>query len=682
MYRKMLGIIALVIIGTLATACSRNTGENGTVDTPTPAVTEAVTPTVTPTATVTPTPTTAAEVTPTEEVTPTKGVTPTEGPLDLVALAAKSRELHEKIVPKTTANPFGTSPAYTEQDKKDYESGIERNDGANLKSINLLTGEEASWDDHECVLTRIYGLKNAEVQRKVNERVETVVRTMMSEEYLPNVSGIMAIVKERGLPDKKEVECGGRCDSGIYSVAFCVDWIWYEDMTFEDALAAMEYTGNAAWVGNGENFFISFTDSLDFDLSPLNITVKYGIREMIYLNFDLRTGEEISLSDIFPEGFDYLTYMNREVQKLSAYDFWFDDYEYQQSGERKTIRTGDPVSDRYQDRKEYDGGLVLADLTGDEMFFISGSYVEITTNRGDRLSVKLPYMLANRDQGDYLFAESGGYYKSSLGLINICDFDTDGPIDPKEIGSFRTSLNGKDKINVEVYRGDMTLFVDTLYDRKQALEEEWLPYFTDKKIVELAEQCLTLWENPTDPKSECKMVLLSVWLYPNGYALADWYVYHVYEEGYEIGYFDDYGVTEIWLKDGKPIRQEELYNVSYEELLAELIANLRPEFGTAGIVDEEKAKTIAKAVMPYFVGVCRPLDSITMWSWDHFMFRWTEDGTVVSGSPFEGDAPSELKDLLPEELWDSLNGKRVTLKIKDAYVIEKHLRMYEGYPFP
>lgn len=670
MYRKMIGIFALFILGMLATACSGHTGENGTVvtDKPTPTATEAVTPTegATPTATATPTPTTAAEVTPTVEVTPT------EGPLDLAALAAKNRELHEAIVPKTTANPLGTSPAYTEQDKKDYEYGIERVDGIRETNINMLTGGEAAYED-QYQYTQISGLKNTELQKKINDRIKTAVETMANPGYLPNVSGIMAIVKQRGLPESR-VYCCASGESGILSVDLSGTWYWSEERVFADYDELNNW--DSGWSGNGPAFSV-YTDVNSEDDGTLKVHVEYRIREYIYLNIDMVTGEDVALSDIFPEGFDYITYVNEQIEEQSRYVFWFDDYTYQSTGEIGNVRGG---WDNYDASMEYDGGRKVMTVTGDEMFYIYSGTIYLGIN----YRIDLPFMIANRNQnGADLFTKASGCYTGRLGIISLCDCDTDGPIDPKEIGSFRTSLNGKDKIKVQVFRGDMTPRIYTEYDREQTIKEEWLPRFSDEKIIELAEECMKFWGDPVDPKSDCKMFFMGVDVYPHGYVNAEWYVYRLNEEGYWDVYFDSYYGMAVWLKDGDPISEEELYDVSYEELLTELIGSLRDENNGAIVSGEEMAKGAAQALMPYFVGLRYPLEEISRWDWNSFLFRWTEGGTVVSGKPYESsDIPKDLQAVLPRALWESLNGEWRVIESQGGSVIRKHLRMYEGYPFP
>ena len=146
------------------------------------------------------------------------------------------------------------------------------------------------------------------------------------------------------------------------------------------------------------------------------------------------------------------------------------------------------------------------------------------------------------------------------------------------------------------------------------------------------------------------------------------------------------------MKDGIIITKEELLDVSYEELLAELIADLSTEYrGTT--ISEEDARKAAKALMPYFVELedNSIVERQDYWSWDDYLFLWKEGSYVHSGPPnhytvakdpvLEG-VPEEFKDLLPQVLRGSLTNAGDCLKHSDPYILLKHLKMFEGYPFP
>ena len=692
--RVIIGVLALVCVVMVA-ACSRNAGD--TNETPVTTVTGGVTPTAgeptaTPGAEATPTAEPTMTVTPTAIVTaePTQEATPTltKAP-DYAAMAARSLELHEAIAPKLTANPLGTGPEMTEQDKINYEYGFRKVSGVNIESINMKTGKEATYSD-TCQMVRVSGLKDRGVLAKINERIETAARTMLDPEYLPDVSGIMLVVKERGLPEARVYCYAGSGANGILLVGVEGQWIWHEDMVFADYDEMHEYLNSDENRDKGAISYMDYT-FLSETSTRIEIRIDYGLRETIEYNFDLSTGEEISLSDLFPAGFDYLTYLNEEMEKASKYDFWFSDYEYRNGNGIQKSRTGWD----YDESMEYDGGRLQEKITGDEMFCAGSYYVEMRNSRGEWEMIDLPAVVADRDRNGDIYQEQRGVYaEGALGYIRLCSLDMDGPLDTEAIGQFRVRPNGTDKkITVTVYRGIDCPYWVANYDRnfEQTVKEN----FTDEKILEYAKQCMSKWTGAAYPEADCALYIKSADIYPNGYYCIEWYVdYEKFpypdEEWKE--YYRDYDGKESWMKDGTIISQEELLDVSYEDLLTELIADLKlNDDGTK--ISEEAARTAAKALMPYFVEI----DGVSIterqnfWDWEDFCFLWREGGYVHSGRPHryydENDPnnekiPAELKDLLPYKLWRTLSETEDYPVHRDPYVLLKHLKMYEGYPFP
>lgn len=692
--RVIIGVLALVCVVMVA-ACSRNAGD--TNETPVTTVTGGVTPTAgeptaTPGAEATPTAEPTMTVTPTAIVTaePTQEATPTltKAP-DYAAMAARSLELHEAIAPKLTANPLGTGPEMTEQDKINYEYGFRKVSGVNIESINMKTGREATYSD-TCQMVRVSGLKDRGVLAKINKRIETAARTMLDPEYLPDVSGIMLVVKERGLPEARVYCYAGSGANGILQVGVEGQWIWHEDMVFADYDEMHEYLNSDENRDKGAISYMDYT-FLSKTSTRIEIRIDYGLRETIEYNFDLSTGEEISLSDLFPAGFDYLTYLNEEMEKASKYDFWFSDYEYRNGNGIQKSRTGWD----YDESMEYDGGRLQEKITGDEMFCAGSYYVEMRNSRGGWEMIDLPAVVADRDRNGDIYQEQRGVYaEGALGYIRLCSLDMDGPLDTEAIGQFRVRPNGTDKkITVTVYRGIDCPYWVANYDRnfEQTVKEN----FTDEKILEYAKQCMSMWTGAAYPEADCALYIKSADIYPNGYYCIEWYVdYEKFpypdEEWKE--YYRDYDGKESWMKDGTIISQEELLDVSYEDLLTELIADLKlNDDGTK--ISEEAARTAAKALMPYFVEIdgVNITERQNFWDWEDFCFLWREGGYVHSGRPHryydENDPdnekiPAELKDLLPYKLWRTLSETEDYPVHRDPYVLLKHLKMYEGYPFP
>ena len=309
MLRKVImGVLALVCV-VLAAACSRNTGDtNGTPDT---AATGSVTPdagesTATPTgtaadptATVTATPTTA-ETTPTGTVTPT--VTP-EGELNLAEVAARNRELHELTAPGTKANPLGTSPELSERERLDYEYGITRSNNFRVALIDENIGMETYYWSSDNISFRITGLKDEEVAAKIEDRIGAVARAMVKPEYLPNVSGVMTIVKERGLPSSEFEYRTGYSKNGILSLELNGQWYWEEIVRFNKIEDYTEFYYSPPKQPPFDRVKAEWYEQED---GYVRAGIRYYLSENVYLNFDLATGKELSLSDLFPKGEYYL----------------------------------------------------------------------------------------------------------------------------------------------------------------------------------------------------------------------------------------------------------------------------------------------------------------------------------------------------------------------------------------
>ena len=670
--------IVLAVMCALS-ACGR--GSHSEHDVPAPTSTQAVTPTEGQPGTSTPVPTKNVTVTPTVTAAPTR--VPVS---DLAVLAARSRELHNAIAPRLTANPLGTGPELSEADKKNQEYGFRKLSGVSTEDINLMTGEVADYSD-PCRTVRVYGLKDQSILAKINERIETAARTMIDPDYLPDVPGIMLVVKERGLPEAG-VQCYAGSCNGILHVGAEGRWIWHEDMEFADYDELLSYV-NADEKDRGILLCMDYT-VLSETGNRMKVRFDYGLTETIEYNFDLSTGEEISLSDLFPAGFDYLTYLNEEMEKESKYVFWFSDYEYQKGNGMQGTHSGGA----YDETQEYDGGHLPEMITGDEMFCLGSYCVELRNSRGEWEVIDLPAVVADRDRnGDIYQEQQGVYVEGALGYVRFCSLDMDGPLDTEEIGQFRVRPNGTDKdTQVIVYRGIDRLDLGSEYNRDFGLEIK--ESFTDAKILEYAKQCIPMWVDPGFSDANCKLYITDVEVYPNGYYNIEWLVSYTEFPPSEDDWWSyyPYQTENSWMKDGIIITKEELLDVSYEELLAELIADLSTEYsGTT--ISEDDARTAAKALMPYFVELedNSIVERQDYWSWDDYLFLWKEGSYVHSGPPnhytvakdpvLEG-VPEEFEDLLPQILRSSLSNAGDWLKHSDPYILLKHLKMYKGYPFP
>ena len=195
-------VVLALLCGTMLLAgCTKNgTGDGAVMPTENAPTVTAV---ATPSAEVTPT----AEPTPTEAVVPTSTETPTPTPTvayGSVEQLRRNRELQEIINPKREPAKTGTAPALTEQDKLEYKYGIVRGNRVPSKGMILATGapplvgEYGTPLDGQILTAHVSGMRDDTVMKNINDRIDEVVAAMGDPAYLPNVSGILSTLKERG----------------------------------------------------------------------------------------------------------------------------------------------------------------------------------------------------------------------------------------------------------------------------------------------------------------------------------------------------------------------------------------------------------------------------------------------------------------------------------------------------
>ena len=597
--KKVLWFVLAVCVLILA-ACKERGGSDkpaGSAD-----VTEQPTVTVTEQPTATPT----QKIEPTEAPTPT----PTEEPeviTDPLELIAKSRELHESIKSGKEPGALGTGLAYSEQDKLDVEYGVSRLSGVMTSQLVLGSGREASYDTPK---QRVFisGLSNSEAQSKINARVYQVSMAMTDPSYLPNVSGIVQLVQEQGIPEVKIDSYAEYNQRGILSVAIKATWEWIEKKEFASEEEFWEYRDR---YGLEDSYYSDSTSVYRYltysssEPDDKGVTSKYvtQVSETVGLTFDVLTGEELVLSDFFPEGYDYLGYINEELGKIPGNEFWFHHEDFMQNREIRGIG-----GERYYETKEYDGGAVRNKYTGGGSYYLS--YDETLMINGQR--VDLPFIPANRDPEFKACDSAVVYYETAaLGRITFCDYGLDGPeVDTVKIGSFRIEPKGKKAFTVTVYRGKNYPVWSARFGRNydKLVKEQ----FSDKKLLDIVKQSFSIGEVENVVGGNCSVWIIRGEIFPNNFTVLD--VGMSFEVGYGNG-------ASLWVKDGKAISRKELYDVSYEELLTGIFTGA--EFYDGRFLNAEGAAKTAKALSPYFFGFEYPLTSHqSYWNWNEYLFRW------------------------------------------------------------
>ncbi len=121
----------------------------------------------------------------------------------------------------------------------------------------------------------ISGLKDKEVQAKINKKIEDTFYEMGNNLSLPNILGIK-------IKEKKYAE-----ENAVYKNSVSA----YARYNYNNVLGVMISKSTAVVRPDTNDYY-------------------YSARE---LNFDLATGEELTLGDCFADGFDYVTFLNEKL---------------------------------------------------------------------------------------------------------------------------------------------------------------------------------------------------------------------------------------------------------------------------------------------------------------------------------------------------------------------------------
>lgn len=591
-------------------ACTRGGKNTPPAATVTPVVSGEVTPTGQP-----PTPSVAPTDAPaTPSVTPIEALTPTPIPeIGSAEALSINRELR-KVLATPASGAMGTAP---KSSAYGIRGGLNPLDFQDVDPWTGLAADEST----QISSVHISGLKNNAVQDRINARIDEVVRAVADPCYVPDVSGILQVMREKGRPE-------------VYVRAY------YEYN--RDGIVSLIVVSKRKWSD-------------------------YECVERKGLTFNLVTGNELRVSDIYPEGTDCLALLKQRLEEYYTYEFFFFDEEYHANGEIYGYM------DDYDAEKEYDAGKILPKLNGTENFYVQESaYID---------GIVFPNLFEGEDGlvwFDYQFwptvGEMGDIFLGTENwkvtpLANIyMDSDTE------KYGSTRISPEGTDGITVDVSGElDALPFINNLTMNAEDVKEA-CAFLTGERVVELGGFCAEMaWDGGRYCKDNRIAAGLSrISLYPNGYLSATW----------EIGdYKSEAGYTyrTLWFRNGELIPEEELFDVSYEGLLTEIFRGLR-QYGVPAMTEKEAGEA-ARALAPYIVSVTMPEGGMVVWMWDEVQFRWG------SGRGYEvpdGKFPQDVVDRLPKVLIRDWNVYQydARLEASDPAVILRHMKMYAGFPFP
>ena len=684
--------LAVLLCGTMFLAACAKNGTGDTAVTPSenaPTVTEGATPSgeITPTAipTATVTPTSAPTVTPTETPTPTPTIA-----LGSAEQLRRNRELHELILPKASSAELGTGQALSELDKLDETYGIMRTNPTKYIPINLASGIQMDWNTHTYLQpgilqsVHVVGLTDDRVRDRINQRIDEVVLAMSDPCFIPDKAGVIALFRERGTPEINVTTSVSGGDNGFLSIYVHGNYMWRETRTFKTDEEYYEYRNAVS-----ENPLLDVWDTVvqwadETGLCKVDFT--YYVDDRVSLLFNLATGDEVAMSELFPEGMDYRTYLNDVVAGQLGDEYWF------------WMREEGPemlYGDTYDPYGEYDAGGVFSGITAETGFSYDGIRQTVSLDIEDVAytggACLLPERIANPCRGGSVFLKPMGYRFSALEEIYLCETEYGYvlPNDLKKIGRIKVA-SGNTTQNVTVYMGDKGY--PARGERTPAGEYHHVPAkdaVTEKELLSFVQD----WATREWPRleqlgfwSDCEkefvfrsVVFEEADIYPNGYSFVTMTISDQKEWDNEEGW----GMARTiyaWMKDGRFVSADELFDVSCEELLAELMMGFLDKPQGNAIFTPEQAADAAKILAEYVYWPLSPRNEAdTEWKWDMFEFPW---GTsAYSGW---GTFPEELKDRLPAQLSNSILNDyefHVNYYVSDPYCYEKHMRIYEGYPF-
>ncbi|MBO4399370.1 MAG: hypothetical protein J5795_04470 [Lachnospiraceae bacterium] len=576
---------------------------------------------------------------PTEKLTGKPTAVPTETPDDptgTIARMQRSRELHESVMTKQPVSAVGTGPQKSAQDLLDYEYGITRYNNIRSEQINMETGEAANYQDPDVYLT-VYGLADEAFNQRVNEKCLAIRAAMRDPDYIPNVSGFLAFVEEKGTPS---IETRGNLTYhrfGILSGYMCGEWIWKEEKAFSSPEEEREFHNSCVQMYPGFSVFYRY-EEYDYDTGASKGYIYYSVSEYVGFTFDISTGEELSLSDLFPEGYDYLDYLNGEIEK-----------------KMKSSEIG------------YDEGYAHEHYTGGGTFFLESSEWLCFFPKEGSMEVDLPFIPANRDPEGTACQKPVTYSPSPIANVYVCGVEIgDSPNLDVKVGDFRVTGSTGQAVTVSVYREKGYPKDVCLPERlNESILQEQL---SDEIYLNMAKQSAAHWSADQRPKSDCIMIIYYAYAYPNNYFFAHWIVYNITPEGY-LSYFRGY---EEWLRNGRVLTIDDLLNVSVEEFLKDILTGA---YVDDFVMTREQAAAVAKAIRPYIVDIDYKLNGFC---------NLRREGAYIFTEKFDpAGMKEELKYLLPENVLDCLFSSYSSkfLSYADSLTALKHLRIYDGYSF-
>ena len=588
---------------------------------------------------------------------------------------SKNAELHSKLAPFTEYSAVGTgvetgTENVNEKHKLAEAYGIRVNDPQYIEFIKKSEDVE---------VLQVNGLKDKVIEQKINNRINEVVDILLDPAYLPDVSGIIPFLKEHGNSTRGMYMYSTYNENHIMSVNVTLSYEWKEnhlDYWFTDI---PDLDGNGRIENNEIWDYLSEQEQKD-PHTNMNVNYGVGLNNYIYqqrceysntwntyesriLNFNLETGEEIRLSDMFPKGTDYIGELSESMFKDGVkYDYWIEDYHFQR---------GEPGYG-YDPGREYDGGKVYTGINPDIRFEITGDYnIELADKDGHYAYIvtKIPVynmvtfkdIFEEEDESVPVYLETIDLSKGYNAIFDLNHFN--------KLGSFDISTADAGSVSVDVY-------FESEYKKKSfaGIGKEDLPGLAKEMFDRSG---ISLY-----PGDQCRMYPVYIYVYPEGYSCIYW---EVIIEGDEKDYFEGREILSFfqWVKDGKDVPLTDMIDGSPEDLLKTLFM----KSGGWSISNPEKrlfeedAEKAAKILAPHLV-TFSPYGQLI----PYFDFQLSDmyNSWPSGGYHNEGLTPDE-KAALPGEVLlrvtDRYEWSYDEWNIKSLNGYYKFFKMYEGYEF-
>ena len=591
----------------------------------------------------------------------------------------KNREFHTRLLAADDFSHLGTGKELSEAILSDQAYGIERNHPDNVEDIFVSDGVN---------VIHVKGLKDKEIENKINDRIDEVVGIILDPAYYPELSGIVPFLREHG-PGKREIYMSTYYNQNhILSLDISVsyNWTkpiaakWYDDIPdtnddgriddddiywFTDYGVSFDtIQGIDAYSGGGLH------SSAYEEMTYFNINWIY--QEYKGLNFNLETGEELRLSDMFPEGYDYLELVNNEYfnQIVKSNYSFSDDYLDENGRER--------VSDyykQYYEPNEYDGGSLFTGINPNFSFVIySDKYISIYDKESNYCLIEIEIPPFNMVEFSDIFEESESkevfcLEENSFYTWYNARFD---PIHYDSVGTFVIDINDADAISINVVV-------------PKEFEAEIYRFLPKKSMVSLAKSALERSKIRFFDNDICSMYPSSIDVLPNGYVDVKWCVeiWNDEEERFWSTYID----FDQWVKDGKDVPPSELIDVSTKDMIKMLLLKIKNwsyEI-TDTRLDEKDAERAAEILSKHFVSWNAENNFAPIFD---FLYEGSESypddnysdediRTCILSETERAELPKEVFECVKANWsWDYDNWDIDYMN--DYY---KHFKIYDGYEF-